>query len=237
MKLLDRCVDKCFDLVYPPRCVFCDALLAEGEQYFCRSCGEQISVAEGSDAVRPGTYVDRCVAPLYYEGIVRTSFLDYKFHEKTWRASVYAALLEPYVKEAFPDADTVAWAPLSRRSQRDRGYDQSALIARALAKRLELPCARLLDKVRHTGQQSRLSLPEERRANVLGAYAVHQGAAVRGRRILLVDDVITTGSTMEECGRVLTAAGAEAVHGAAIAQAGRGGGAPDAPEDGAEPQQ
>lgn len=227
MKLLDRCVDKCLDLVYPPRCVFCDALLAEGEQYFCRSCGEQAPVAEGMDAVRLGTYVDRCVAPLYYEGIARESFLDYKFHEKTWRAGTYAALLEPYVKEAFPDVDVVTWSPLSRRSQRDRGYDQSALIARALAKRLELPCTRLLDKVRHTGQQSRLSLPEERRANVQGAYAIRQGAAVRGRRILLVDDVITTGSTMEECGRVLRAAGAEAVHGAAIAQAGHGGREPE----------
>ena len=179
MKLIDRCLD----LVYPPRCVFCDALLAEGEEYFCRTCGEKVPMAEDAAAVRRGTYVDRCAAPMYYEDIVRESFLGYKF----------------------------------RRSQRDRGYDQSEMIARELAKRLDLPCERLLAKLRQTSQQSRLDA-QERQSNVLGAYGVKQGAAVRGRRILLVDDIVTTGSTMEECGRVLMEAGAEAVHGAAVAQ-------------------
>ncbi len=66
----------------------------------------------------------------------------------------------------------MTWVPLGRRSQKDRGYDQSELVAKGLARRLNLPCERLLEKVRDTQQQSRLERPEQRRANVLGAYSV-----------------------------------------------------------------
>lgn len=214
MKLIDRCMD----LLYPPRCVFCDALLEKGETYFCRGCGEKVPMAEGEHLCRTGTYFDRCVAPLYYKDMVRQAFLDYKFHEKTWHAAVYAAFLEPYVKKEFAQLDVVTWVPLGRRSHKDRGYDQSELVAKALAKRLGLPCEKLVEKVRATQQQSRLDRPEERRANVLGAYGVKNNAQIAGRSILVVDDVITTGSTMEECCRVLATAGAGAVHAAAVAQ-------------------
>ena len=215
MKLLDCCLD----LLYPPRCVFCDALLQEGEVYFCRNCGEKVPMAEGRKRVRTGVYFDRCVAPLLYQDMVRESFLDYKFHQKTWRAVTDAAFLEPYVREEFPALDVVTWVPLGRRSQKDRGYDQSELVAKGLARRLNLPRERLLEKVRDTQQQSRLERPEQRRANVLGAYSVKKNASVQGRRILVVDDVITTGSTIEECCRVLTLAGAAEIHCAAVVQA------------------
>lgn len=215
MKLIGRCLD----LLYPPKCVFCDALLQEGEEYFCRDCGEKIPVAEGGKVCRKGTYFDRCVAPLYYQDMVRESFLDYKFHEKTWRAATYAEFLLPYIQKEFPELDVVTWVPLSRRSQKDRGYDQSELLAKELAKRLHLPCERLLEKLRDTRQQSRIDMPEERRANVQGAYGMKKNAGVRDRKILVVDDVITTGSTMEECCRILATAGAAEIHCAAVAQA------------------
>lgn len=216
MKLAVR---RCLDLLYPPKCVFCDALLSGGEEYFCRSCGEKIPMAEEEKLCRTGTYFDRCVAPLYYEGMVRDSFLDYKFHEKSWRAGVYAAFLVPYLKKEFPDIDAITWVPLGRRNQRDRGYDQSRLLAQEIAKAMNLPYEMYLEKVRHTRQQSRIEAPEERRANVLGAYAMKKNAEVAGRRLLLVDDIFTTGSTMEECSRVLMSAGASCVHGAVLAQA------------------
>ena len=216
---MKQIIHRCLDLLYPPKCVFCDTLLQEGEEYFCRSCGEKIPMANDSEICRTGRYFERCVAPLYYDGMVRESFLDYKFHEKTWRAATYAAFLEPYVRKEFPQLDVVTWVPLGRRSQKDRGFDQSELLAKELAKRLELPCEKLLEKIRDTRQQSRLQMPEERRANVLGAYGMKKNVPVSGRRILMVDDVITTGSTMDECCRILASAGAAEIHCAALAQA------------------
>lgn len=211
--------DRCLDLLYPPKCVFCDSVLQPEETFFCCACGEKLPMAEDDRLVKTGTYFDRCVAPLLYHDMVRDSFLDYKFHDKSWRGAVYAALLAPYVQKEFPDAEIIAWVPLSRRSQKDRGYDQSELVAKELSKCLDIPCEKLLQKVHDTQQQSRLENPEERRANVLGAYEVKQKAAVEGKTILLVDDVVTTGSTIEECSRVLLTAGAKAVHCAALAQA------------------
>lgn len=216
---MKQIIHRCLDLLYPPKCVFCDVLLQEGEDYFCRSCGEKVPMAEDDKICRTGTYFDRCVAPLHYDGMVRDSFLDYKFHEKTWRAAIYAAFLEPYVRKEFPQLDVVTWVPLGRRSQKDRGFDQSELLAKELAKRLNLPCEKMLEKIHDTQQQSRLQMPEERRANVLGAYELKKNVSVEGRRILVVDDVITTGSTIDECCRVLSAAGAPEIHCAVLAQA------------------
>lgn len=214
-----KILNRCLDLLYPPKCVFCDTLLKDGEVYFCTQCGETVPVAEEEDVFRKGKHFDRCIAPLYYCDMVRDSFLDYKFHEKTWRAGTYASLLEPYVRSAFPSLDVVTWIPLSRRTLRDRGYDQAQLIARELSLRLKLPCEAMLEKVRDTQQQSRLQSPEERRSNVRNAFSLKRGARVEGRNILLIDDIITTGSTMESCSRVLERAGAAQVHCAAVAQA------------------
>ena len=216
---MKQLIHRYLNLLYPPKCVFCDKLLQEGEEYFCRSCGEKIPMAEGEELCRKGAYFDRCVAPLYYDDMVRASFLDYKFHEKSWRSVTYAAFLEPYVRKEFPQLDVVTWVPLGRRSYKDRGFDQSELLAKELAKRLGLPCEKMLEKIRDTRQQSRLQMPEERKANVLGAYEVKKDASVSGRCILVVDDVITTGSTMDECCRVLSVAGAAQIHCAALAQA------------------
>ena len=211
--------DRLLDLLYPPKCVFCSALLQADEQYFCRACGEQLPLAEGGKLCRKGTHFDRCVAPLYYRDMVRQSIHGYKFHGKTWRAATYAALMRPYVQKEFPRLDVVTWMPLTAKGKRKRGYDQAELLARKLAKELHLPCEKLLVKQRDTRQQSKLTQPAERRANVLGAYALHKDAAVRERSILLVDDVITSASTLEEGARVLQNALAGAVHCAAFAQA------------------
>ena len=205
---MKQIIHRCLDLLYPPKCVFCDVLLQEGEDYFCRSCGEKVPMAEDDKICRTGTYFDRCVAPLQYDGMVRDSFLDYKFHEKTWRAAIYAAFLEPYVRKEFPQLDVVTWVPLGRRSQKDRGFDQSELLAKELAKRLNLPCEKMLEKIHDTQQQSRLQMPEERRANVLGVYEAVEPERFAGKRLLLVDDICTTGATLGECARVLKEAGA-----------------------------
>ena len=93
------------------------------------------------------------------------------------------------------------------------------LIAKLLSKELGIPALPALKKIRHTPSQSSLKSAAERRANVLGAYRVVSPGAVAGKRLLLLDDVITTGATASECARVLTMAGAEAIDFAAVAAA------------------
>ena len=110
----------------------------------------------------------------------------------------------------------MTWAPVSALRRFTRGYDQSALLADALGRELDMPVVRTLRKIRHTPPQSSIRDAAKRRINVLGAYKVADNC-ITGKRIILVDDVITTGATASECARVLLSAGAKEVFFAAVA--------------------
>ena len=130
-----------------------------------------------------------------------------------------AQCVRDHLKE---EADGVTWAPLSRKRRRKRGFDQAELLARELGANLSLPVVSLLEKSRHTQPQSSLSDPSQRRANARGAYRLRPKGQVEGRRWLLVDDVVTSGSTLGECAYLLKQAGAEKVWCVTLAQAGNG---------------
>jgi ComF family protein len=107
--------------------------------------------------------------------------------------------------------DLISWVPVSRQRKRERGYDQCFLLAKELGRILEQEPVELLRKEKNIQPQSRLKDAAERRANVMGVYCVPWPERVRGKRVLLVDDVVTTGSTLSECARALLMAGAEDV--------------------------
>jgi len=116
-------------------------------------------------------------------------------------------------------ADVVVPVPLHRQREQERGYNQAALIAKPLAKRLRLPYrAVLLVRTRARLDKRILSL-EGRWASVRGAFATRPGSQVDNQRVLLVDDVLTTGATLEACARVLREAGAKSVIGLTVARA------------------
>ena len=109
--------------------------------------------------------------------------------------------------------------PISRLRKFRRGYDQVELLARAVGRELGMEPIRLLKKIRNNRPQSGISGQAERRANVLGVYRLKASADVEDKKILLLDDVITTGATAGECARVLLTGGASEVHFGAVAAA------------------
>ena len=124
------------------------------------------------------------------------------------------------VRTELPGAyDIITWVPLSRKRLRERGYDQARLLAKATAKTLGMPLTPTLYKQRNTQPQSGTGDAAKRRANITGAYRMKKGADVTGKRVLLIDDIVTTGSTLLECARVLGKAGAEQVVCATVARA------------------
>ena len=154
----------------------------------------------------------------YYEGVVRSSLHRYKFRGAQSYAPVYGRLLAMQLLRRFPEGfDILTWVPVSPRRKWDRGYDQVELLARAVGAELELRPLRTLRKIRHNPPQSGITGQAQRKANVLGVYEAVQPSAFLGKRILLLDDVITTGATASECARVLLTAGAKEVICAAIA--------------------
>ena len=209
------------DLLFPPKCPFCQSLLEDDETLLCARCQKELPWALGKDGEREGEFFALCTAPLHYRGRVRESVHRYKFSGVRAYAAPFAALMAQCVGDRLEgEFDCVSWVPLSRKRLRSRGYDQARLLARGVAAQLGLEAVQVLDKVRHTPAQSGLEEESARRANVLGAYSLRPETDVTGKRILLVDDVATTGATLSECARVLLTAGAEQVVCVTLALAG-----------------
>ena len=122
------------------------------------------------------------------------------------------------LEEDLADFDILTWVPVSPLRRFKRGYDQVELLARAVGRELGTEPIRLLRKTRNAPPQSGISGEAARRANVLGAYRVTDSQAIRDKRILLLDDVITTGATASECARTLLTAKAKQVNCAAVAR-------------------
>lgn len=203
-------VEVLLDLLFPPKCAFCKKLLRKGEEGICAHCQEHLPWCVGQEAEQTMEFVSLCVSPLWYQDEVRESFHRYKFKGSRGYARVYGRLMSQCVQDHMAGRyDLITWVPLSEQRRRARGYDQAMLLAEAAALELGDVAAETLTKVRHTGAQSGLGKDDSaRRANVLGAYQSTDPALIAGAHILLMDDVVTTGSTLSECARTLRTAGA-----------------------------
>ena len=214
-----RAFSALLDLLFPPRCAFCHKLIPPGSGGICGECEKSLPYTAGADIKQKIPFISTCAAPLYYEGKVRESLLRYKFSQCTGYAEIYAPLAARCIEENLQgEYVIISWVPLSRKRLRKRGYDQAELLAKAVGKLLGLPAVPTLKKIRNTKAQSGTGGAAKRRANISGAYAVHDGADVAGKRILLIDDIVTTGSTLSECARTLAMAGAENISAAALAR-------------------
>ena len=211
-------IRRMLEWLFPGKCVLCRKILQKEETDLCRACrANQPEYPYGKKKV---TRIADLTAVWMYEGNVRRSIHRYKFNGARHYADVYGRLLAMRILRDLPQADVITWVPISRQRLRKRGYDQVELLARAVGGELGIPTVKLLEKFRDNRANSGLKTPAERRANVLGVYKVPEGADIRGKRVLLLDDIVTTGATASECARVLLTAGAEEVIFAAVASAG-----------------
>ena len=206
------------DILFPPKCIICRDLMQEKGTLICAKCKKELPYTKNGGNLK-GNFFTACISPLYYENSVRDSLLRYKFQHMTVYAEPYGKLLAECVEEYIEgEVDIISWVPLSKKSLRRRGYDQARLLAEAVSRELNIPCMPILEKHRHTKQQSRTGSAEKRRANISGAYRVIDREEIRGKRILLIDDIVTTGSTFSECARTLGMGGADKVYCAAVAR-------------------
>ena len=204
--------------LYPEKCVLCGKLLQKQETDLCHRCRVEAPECPVNRSKYP--YLNSWIALWYYEDMVRRSLLHYKFYGKRFYANTYARLLGmKLLREEKTDFDVLTWIPVSRKRKRQRGFDQVQLLADKLGRELGVEPMPVLKKIRNNAVQSGIAGQAERRANVLGVYQVIDPEKIEGKRILLLDDILTTGATAGECARVLLTAGAKEVHLAVIAAA------------------
>jgi ComF family protein len=211
------------------RVPICDACLASFERIvapMCEHCGRPFAspVMSQSEAAlcrlcRADFYAfDRARTYAIYNDALSGAILMMKYDEVTRLGNWFAVRLAEIVAAEPKEwrADVVVPVPLHSSRQRERGYNQAELIARPLAKRLGIPFrARLLVRTKPRPPQLVLSRSEHWKS-VRGAYATHKSARVDNLRVLLVDDVLTTGATLDACARGLKRAGASAVFGLTV---------------------
>jgi len=228
------------DLLYPRRCAACGRADPDAGRFlcwdcrsalqlikppYCRRCGDPVAgridheyTCASCSARAPAFVLARSAAR--FQEPLDTFIHQLKYRGATWLADDLAALLEGVVQTHYPDVrfDAAAAVPLYPPHQRERGYNQARLLAQALGRRLRLPLLRAT-LFRATFRQSQTRLTALQRAdNVRGVFAVRERRWLNGRRILLVDDVMTTGATVRECARVLADAGAAGVWVATVAR-------------------
>ncbi len=204
-------------LLFPRKCVLCRKILADRETDLCHDCRK--TAPELNKTKLKISFVARWTAVWYYKDNVRSSILRYKFGHARSYAGAYGRLLAMKLQKEEFDFDILTWVTTGWLRRWKRGYDHAALLAGAVGKELGVTPVKVLKKIRQTPPQSRLTSAAARRANVMGAYRVIDPELVKGKRVLLLDDIITTGATLSECCRILLVAGAKEVSCAAVAAA------------------
>lgn len=204
------------DFLFLSTCLHCSAPLRDGEQRVCEKCWASLSVVSEHDHTfrvlskrfSDGGVIDELVSLYYFEkrGLLQTLAHSLKYEEGTMVGIELGRRLSARLEHS--GADAVIPVPLNKRKERERGYNQSDCIGDGIAERLGIPVLKqAVCRIKYTVTQTHLNA-EERRQNIAEAFSVIQPELVRGRCIAVVDDVITTGSTIQELAKVLRDAGA-----------------------------
>ena len=201
------------DLLFPGKCIFCGEIMGS-EGLVCTHCEETLPRLDNPLCQENMGLVERLYCALAYEGRASDGIYAFKFRGKS---RLYGYFVEQMLVQMGPQlkkeqCDLIVYVPMYPAKEQKRGYNQAELLARELSRQLDIPCSDCLQKVKKTQDQHNL-LKEARRTAQKNSYACRP---LHGEKVLLVDDVCTTGETMKECARVLRKAGASMVIGTAI---------------------
>jgi len=215
-----KAVTSCF---FPNNCLGCGQVLAEDE-YFCDYCYNTIEHIQVDKACKKcgipkkhcscGRYVfhfDASVAPLRNDGPAKEAMRKFKFHHKAHYGKYFAEQMSLMVKQRYMDRefDLIVYVPMSTFAKLKRGYNQSFVLAAKLSEILNIPLGNNILKCKHKTIPQRELSGKERFKNIKGKFSCNK--SLFGKRILLVDDIKTTGATLDECSKQLMTHGAESV--------------------------
>jgi ComF family protein len=238
--LARRGVHAALDLLFPPLCMSCRGRVSEPHS-LCAACWSAISFIEGALCARCGIpfdvdpigetvcggclakphAFDRARALFRYDDASKAMILSFKHGDRLDQAPAFARWLDRTGRPLLAEAELIVPVPLHRWRLWKRRYNQAAVLAGLLARLCAKPHEPLaLERKRATPSQGEMASAKARRRNVLGAFRVPPAriAAVRGRNVLLVDDVFTTGATLDACARALKRAGAARVDALTLAR-------------------
>ncbi len=225
-----RIVNKIISLIYPPKCIFCNSIMPIGTDIeICNYCYGKIKFIKGKtciicgqeldkrtlnnkcfDCRRSNYYFEHNISPCRYNSNIRQAIINLKFFGKKRYAKTLGQLMIKKLKEntEMPIINIVTYVPLNNKKKIERGFNQAQLLAKELAGYTNCKTAKnLLIKTKATLPQEKLN-KHQRLKNIKGVFKVKDKNIIKDKVILLVDDVYTTGATVNECAKVLKTAGA-----------------------------
>ena len=226
MKVISDILEFVSCIFYPNRCIFCDELMPPTEN-LCDRCADSLPWIKGDVCPECGSkkedcqcgrnhgnYYDGVASVFYYKDNVRECIHRFKFHGNKYAYKELGFLMAERFRECYSyiDFDYITYVPMDSKRKRKRGYNQSALLAERIAEELNIPLGiNLIEKIFPTEVQHECTTEIERKGNLLGAFDINSEYDVCGKTVLLIDDVKTSGSTLNECGKMLYLHGAERV--------------------------
>ena len=222
MNSLKEWLNSLLDVFYPPKCPFCKNYTAK-RNFFCDNClGKDIKdfeIEKIDIASYSLLYLDSCFSICNYHKEIRKIIIDLKFHYKKSNAVCLTQLLDEKANNFFENINYVVPVPLSKKRLKTRGFNQTELIFKDWANKENLAWFDILRRVRETKPQWQLNL-NERKENIKNAFSIKDtsNASIKNKTILLVDDIFTSGQTMQECAKALKIAGASKVIGFSLSK-------------------
>jgi len=215
-----------YNIFFPIKCGYCDEITENGS-YICNKCNKKIDIEElknrckfcgtkiinknriCSKCIEEKKYYDEFIFFSEYEGVLKDKMLAYKFNDKKYLKDFFAQELSKFLYDV--QVDCVTGVPITKERLRERGYNQTNLIAKEISKNLSIEyIPDMLVKIRDTEHQSKLS-KTERKFNIKNCFKVADIYNINEKKILLIDDIFTTGATVNECSKMLKKAGAKKV--------------------------
>ena len=199
------------ELVYPNVCGFCNKIC---KNELCNKCKMKIIQHQIDIVIKPeNKYFKELISILKYEGIIRDKILQYKFEDTAYIYKTFAKIVLKNKKVCglLKKYDIIIPVPIHKKRKLQRGYNQTQLIAKEISKNIDIKlCNNVLVKNKNTIAQSKLN-KNKRKQNIKGAFKALNVQNIQGKSVLLFDDIYTTGSTANECSKILKEAGAKTV--------------------------
>ncbi|MDY0235047.1 MAG: ComF family protein [Gudongella sp.] len=202
-------------MIFPTKnlCFFCKDETTYIEHFLCTECRSRIEEIHGEYELE-SPYIENCYASLFYNNFTRDFFHKFKFEDKSYLYSPFSSYMLKTIKEnAIKDFDCIVAVPIHWRKESRRGYNQAYLLANEVGKSLNKPVLNtVLIKSKWTKEQNKL-LSMQRRHNLDNSFSIKNKETIRGKKVLLIDDLVTTGTTLSLCAKELIEAGVDSVTG------------------------
>ena len=213
MKLLKRFFMSLIDIVFPPCCLICGK---QGYKLWCNECKSRINkkITFKLELIdNKNYYFKKHLYIFVYKDEIRNLILDYKFNDKSYLYKIFSEIIVKNKKifGILEKYDIIIPVPIHKKRRKQRGYNQTELIAKEISKNIQIKYEKnCLIKYINTEQQSKLNR-EQRKQNLKNAYKITNKEKIQNRKIILFDDIYTTGSTANECCKILKQNGAQEI--------------------------